>query len=160
MLDELDILKPDVVIMGSAASYDYDKAQWLEGSVRVLSRVSNNPSASVFVIAGTPSLGFDGPDCVARHFSGGEKIDREKCSKGNRLKDIKLVVQSLNQATSRFPNVHLLDLNDLVCPKGVCYAFDEQGVVVFRDTQHLTDSFVRTRVPLIREWMTRYYRGL
>jgi hypothetical protein len=49
----------------------------------------------------------------------------------------------------RFPNAKLLDLNDLVCPGGYCSAKDPDGLVVFRDRQHLTDSFVRAQAPKV-----------
>jgi hypothetical protein len=45
----------------------------------------------------------------------------------------------------RFPNASLLDLNDLVCPDGTCAAQNQAGLPVFRDSQHLTDSFVRAQ---------------
>ena len=47
----------------------------------------------------------------------------------------------------------LLDLNDLVCPGRNCNAITDKGVVVFRDSQHLTDTFVRMQVPFVRARM-------
>ena len=46
-------------------------------------------------------------------------------------------------ASNRFHNVYILNLNDLMCPDGNCRAVSDDGVVVFRDGQHLTDSFVQ-----------------
>ena len=160
VLDELDKLKPDIIIMGSAATYGFNETQWVEGSSRVLSRVSSAQKTTIFVIPGTPSLGFDGPGCISRNFSAGADVDRERCSNKNRMKNITTVVKYLEQAVKDFPNVHLLDLNELVCPKGTCYAFDEQGVVIFRDSQHLTDTFVRTRIPAIMQRIAPYYKGV
>ena len=40
------------------------------------------------------------------------------------------------------PNVEVLDLNSRVCPSGICSAMTNDGVMVFRDSRHLTDSFV------------------
>ena len=61
------------------------------------------------------------------------------------------VADYLRQSADRFTNSHLLDLNDLVCPDGVCQAVSPEGVLVFRDSQHLTDRFVRARTPQIRQ---------
>ncbi len=54
----------------------------------------------------------------------------------------------------------MLDLNDLVCPDGNCRAVSKDGVVVFRDSQHLTDSFVQHQTPLIRERLMKLNLGL
>ena len=150
VLDELDTLKPDVLIMGSAATYDFSETQWVEGSSRVLERVSA-AAKKVFVIPGTPSLNFDGPGCVSRHLSPERQIDRAACLAKDRVQHVEPVAKFLGQSANRFPNVNVLNLNDLVCPGGVCRAISEAGQVVFRDSQHLTDSFVRSQIPFVRE---------
>ncbi len=68
VLEKLDTLKPEVLIMGSAATYDFSQIQWVEGSSRILERLSK-AAGLVFVIPETPSLGFDGPGCISRHLS-------------------------------------------------------------------------------------------
>jgi hypothetical protein len=151
VLDELDKFDPDVLIMGSVATYDFSESQWVEGSARVLERVSK-VATTVFVIPGTPSLGFDGPGCVARNLSSEGIVVPDAClAKEDRLQYVEPVAEFLGQAVNRFPNVYLLDLNDLVCPGRRCNAVSEQGLVVFRDSQHLTDTFVRAQVPFVRE---------
>ncbi len=155
-IDKLKTFKPDVLIIGSSATYDFSETQWVEGSSRVLDRVSN-PQTTTFVIPGTPSLGFDGPGCVSRNLSSEGRINREKCLAKERMQHIEPVTRFLEQAANQFPNVYLLNLNDLVCPGGNCNAITEQGVIVFRDGQHLTDSFVRAQVPFIRERMKHFY---
>jgi hypothetical protein len=150
VLDTLDNLKPDVIILGSASSYGFSEQSWLEGSARVLERLSI-AARKVFLIPGTPSLGFDGPGCVSRNVSAEGRINRGACQAKDRLLHVAAVTGSLRQAAGQFPNVRLLDLNDLVCPNGNCNAVSEDGLVVFRDSQHLTDSFVRARTPLIRQ---------
>ncbi|MGJ8685857.1 MAG: SGNH hydrolase domain-containing protein, partial [Spongiibacteraceae bacterium] len=140
--------KPDVIVVGSAASYDFNAAQWVEGSARVFERLSA-VAKLVIVIPGTPSLGFDGPGCIARHTKSSELDGRpmEACTS---IAPPPTVTEYLSQVADRFPNVHVVDLNDLVCPKGLCRAVNPSGVVVFRDSQHLSDSFVRSVTPEIR----------
>lgn len=150
VLDMLDRSRPDVVVTGSAATYGFSGASWVEGSARVLGRLSK-AAGEVFVVPGTPSLGFDGPGCVSRHRSRDGHLDRSACRAADRARHVEPVTRSLRQAADRFPNVRVLDLNDLVCPDGTCNAVSEEGVVVFRDSQHLTDSFVRARIPLVRQ---------
>ncbi len=150
VLDELDTLKPDVLIMGSAATYDFSETQWLEGSSRILKRVSK-AAKKVFIIPGTPSLGFDGPGCVSQHLSPEGRIDRRACLAKDRLQHVQSVTKILELTTNNFSNVYMLNLNDLVCPNENCNAISEEGVVIFRDSQHLTDSFVRAQIPFVRE---------
>jgi len=158
ILDELKTLKPDVLIMGSSATYGFSEIQWIEGSSRILDRV-NNVQTTVFVIPGTPSLGFDGPGCVSRHLSPDGHIDHEKCLAKNRMQHVESSTKFLEQAVNRFPNMYILNLNDLVCPGGACNAINKQGIIVFRDSQHLTDSFVRAQVPFIRKRLKRFYNN-
>ncbi len=154
VLETLERIKPDVLIMGSAATYDYSETEWIEGSSRVFERASK-AATTVFVIPGTPSLDFDGPGCISRHLSPEGDVDRTACLAKGRLKHVQLVAGFLGQAADKFPNVHMLDLNDLVCPGRSCNAISEAGVVVFRDIQHLTDSFVRAQIPFIRERLNK-----
>ncbi len=150
VLAALERQPPDVVIMGSAATYDFTASQWVEGTARVLDRLGK-VAETILVIPGTPSLGFDGPGCVARALSSGGTIDRDACQATDRLALVSPVADYLRQSADRFPNSHLLDLNDLVCPDGVCQAVSPEGLLVFRDSQHLTDRFVRARTPQIRQ---------
>jgi hypothetical protein len=149
VLDALDGIRPDVVVVGSASTYGFSEWSWVEGSARILERLSK-AAGKVFVIPGTPSLGFDGPGCVSRNLSADGRINRNACVAKDRLRQVQAVTGSLRRAADRFPNVHLLDLNDLVCADEGCSAVSEDGLVVFRDSQHLTDSFVRARIPEIR----------
>jgi peptidoglycan/LPS O-acetylase OafA/YrhL len=155
VLDEVDALRPEVIIMGSAVTYDFSDAQWVEGSARILERLAKIAD-KVFVMPGTPQLGFDGPGCVSRHLSAEGALNHSACRAEGRMLDVELVRQHLEQAAERFPNVHLLNLNDLVCPEATCNAVSKDGKVVFRDSQHLTDSFVRAQVPFIRERLQQF----
>jgi len=148
VLDQLETIRPAVIFVGSAATYDLTDKQWVEGSARVFERLSN-AAGNVFVLPGTPNLGFDGPGCVSRSLSADGLIDPTSCLAKDRLDLIQSSVGFVKEATERFSNVHYLDLNPLVCPGGVCRAINQQGVVVFRDTQHLTDSCVRQQTPNI-----------
>lgn len=150
VLAEIERIRPDVVITGSAATYGFSETQWVDGSARVLSRLSK-AADTVIVIPGTPSLPFDGPGCVARNLSSDGQIDRAACGATERQEHVAGVTRDLGQSAERFSNVYLLDLNDLVCPDGICNAVTEDGLLVFRDSQHLTDRFVRARIPIIQD---------
>jgi hypothetical protein len=155
VLDKLDGLKPEVIIMGSSSAYNFTEDQWVEGTARILDRVSKT-AGSVFIVPGTPDLGFDGPGCLTRYVSSDGLINRELCQASGRMELVGMVAMSLDKAASRYSNVNLLNLNDLVCPDDVCGAISKKGVVIFRDSQHLTDSFVRDQTSLVRERLKKY----
>lgn len=153
VLDELENIRPDVLFVGSALTYDFSEKQWREGSTRIFNRLSKMAN-HVFVVPGTPSLGFDGPGCLARSTQAMIHLSNENCVGKNRGGYADQVKKQLQIVADRFENVYLLDLNDLVCPAGDCYAITHEGTVVFRDGHHITDTFVRSISPHILKQLT------
>jgi hypothetical protein len=152
-LEFLHSLHPDVVFVGSAATYNFTESQWVEGSTRVLDKLAA-ASGHVIVVPGTPKLSFDGPGCIERQVLTADRVvpyGAPICNETTFSNQAANVASYLELAASRFPNVSLLDLNDLVCPGAQCAAKDPSGFVVFRDSQHLTNSFVRKQVPNVVE---------
>ncbi|MCQ8105489.1 acyltransferase [Methylomonas sp. SURF-2] len=153
VLDYLESIRPDIVFLGSAATYDFTKEQWENGSARILARLTKI-AGRVVVIPGTYPLSFDGPGCLERDFSSHQLFDAagiQDCRENISNKQPETVAGYLGQAVKPFSNAALLDLNDLVCPNEQCSAQDADGIVVFRDQQHLTDTFVKSRVSVIRK---------
>ena len=150
-LDYLSALKPDLVFLGSASTYDFTEAQWIDGSSRVLARLAE-AAGKLIVIPGTPKISFDGPGCLARRAQNEGEVTAglPSCRESLTSTQDTDVARHLKLATERFPNAMLLDLNDLVCPDRHCSALNEDGIVVFRDNKHLTDSFVRAQIPHMR----------
>jgi hypothetical protein len=150
VVSEIERIRPDVVITGSAATYDFIETQWIEGSARVFSRLSK-AADTVILIPGTTSLPFDGPGCVARNLSPDGQIDRAACRATDRQEHVARVARDLGRSAERFGNVHLLDLNDLVCLDEICNSGTDAGLLVLRDSQHLTGRFVRARISMIQD---------
>lgn len=148
-LVQVAALKPDVVLLGSA-SYGFSETQWIDGTARVLAKLS--PAVGhVYILRDTPALPFDGPGCLAEHVGRPTWLGlRHACSV--RVSDAAAAQEYrwLQLAASRFGNVSLLDMDDAVCPRGVCSA-QQQGKVVFRDAQHLTGSFAASLGPVLAE---------
>lgn len=152
VLDYLPSLRPNVVFAGSSSDYRFSGTQWVDGSARILERLTT-VADQVIVIAGTPKLSFDGPSCLERrvHSAHESILDSAICREtpvNTRYADVS---RYLKQAVQRFPNAMLLDLNDLVCPGGACAALSPDGLVVFRDQSHLTNTFVRKQIPDVIE---------
>ena len=141
VLDELDKIKPDIVFMGNAATYEFSERQWKEGSIQIVDRVQK-AAKHVYIIPGTPNLSFDGPICLARNSPTNDFKYPSSCVEKNRDKLIQPIVKLLENITKQYSNVDFLNLNDQVCPKGLCSAINSENIVVFRDKEHLTNSFV------------------
>lgn len=149
-IDYLKELKPDTVFMGSSATYDFSDEQWLSGTKRIVEPLSN-AAGKVYIIRGTPRLTFDGPECLSSEdwrpdFLGGFSGCKSEVSvepDGN-------VFAAIKEAIAPFDNARILDFNSFVCPDTVCKAHNGEQFV-FRDNAHLTDKFVRSITPQIRE---------
>lgn len=135
-------MKPDVVVFSSADA-GFNRQQWTEGTARVLERLSP-ASRRIFILADTPSLPFDGPDCLMRHIQRPAWLQQPgACSApaaSMRPADVQTWIRS---AAARFPNVEVMDLNARICPDGICRA-ELDGQVVFRDNQHLSGAFAES----------------
>ena len=150
ILRELSNIKPDVVIFGSAHTYDFTREQWERGTSS-FSKSLSEVSEYVYLIPGTPKLNFDGPSCVARNISRDGIVKRKNCFDVNALNSAREISEILRNTIVSYSSVSLLDLNDLVCPNDVCNALTEDGFVVFRDSQHLTNTFVLKNIDEIRK---------
>lgn len=149
VLEQIDSFNPKVIIVGSAATYDFSPAQWVEGSKRVLERLSA-VSERVVLVSGTPVLGFDGPGCILHQMQVNHRLEPDDCIGELSTDKFIQVAQFLSDAASNFSNVQLLNLVDLVCPRSQCRAMLPTAIPVFRDTQHLTDTFVRSTEAYLR----------
>ncbi|MEO8748425.1 MAG: acyltransferase family protein [Rhodanobacter sp.] len=142
-LDEVASLHPELVILGSVETYPFTQAQWIQGTVRVLSAISG-ASGHVYLLRATPQLPFNGPSCLAaHHWMPWLHSHRGACEVPSFSQHANDVFTWLSQAGAGFANVSMLDLNDVVCPQGVCFA-ERDNIVVFRDSQHITATFAES----------------
>ena len=146
-LEYIAALEPDVVIIGSSATYDFTDSQWVDGSSRVLSKLSK-AAFQVVVVAGTPELTFDGPSCLEEPYRFSYRLlgGSRECEEVESESTSEDVVAYLRRSVADFSNANVLDLGDLVCPEGKCAARTKEGTVVFRDQQHLTMTFVNEQI--------------
>ncbi|WP_049621760.1 acyltransferase family protein [Frateuria defendens] len=148
-LAEVARIRPDVVLLGTVATNGFTEPQWVEGTARVLSAISGS-AGRIYVLRGTPRLPFDGPNCLASHVGRPAWLGTGDCSASSRDAHDELVYAWLTRASRRFGNVAMLDLNDVICPSGLCDA-QRQGVVVFRDGQHLTATYAASLGGVLRD---------
>ena len=151
-LKQVAAIKPDVVVLGTVSTDDFTREQWIDGTARVLATLSP-ASGQIYVMRSTPQLSFNGPDCLSRHkgrpvWLGSSQV----CDAPASDEHAQQVFQWLQQASARFTNVRMIDLNDRICPQGHCSA-ELNGEVVFRDSQHLTASFAKSLGPEMQQRM-------
>ncbi|MGV3591051.1 MAG: acyltransferase family protein [Gammaproteobacteria bacterium] len=134
-------LKPDLVFMGSTATYAYSPEEWRDGSARILAPLAA-AAGKIYIIRGTPRLAFDGPGCLARReWQPPALAAFFSCASRPQALPDDVVAEALRTAAAPFANVRLLDFNPLLCPDGLCHA--KQGdSVVFRDFQHVANRHV------------------
>jgi len=136
-------LHPEVVVLGSSASYPFTAAQWIEGTTRVLDAVRTTGGRS-YIIQATPTLPFDGPACLSRsHWRARLLAGRDDCGAALANEQDRSVRGWIAMAAARSGGVRVLDLQNQICPNARCQA-ERNGTVVFRDGQHLTAAFVRS----------------
>ncbi|WP_444995215.1 acyltransferase family protein [Aliikangiella sp. IMCC44359] len=153
ILNLLSSYQPDVIITGSSATYNFTEKQWLNGSKRIFDRLSTIAN-QVIIIPGTPSLSFNAPGCLVKQYETmdmQEIVDSTLCEEVISSPMIQNIENYLKSTVKKYSNIHLLSLNDLVCPKQLCQAKTADGTIIFRDHQHLTDSFVKKQIPDISE---------
>ncbi len=136
--------KPDLVIVGSAGGYEYSDANMEAGTSDIL-RSLTRIDADIVVVQRSPRLPFNGLRCLARRswtleFLGASPVT---CSATVFDPEAATVRESILRAAAPFPKVRVADLSDVVCPSGQCSA-QLGDMIVFRDADHLTSSFVRT----------------
>lgn len=137
---------PEVVVVGSASSYGFSDEEWISGSQRVWEKLQGS-GAQIVVLPGTPTLAMNAPACISREIQK-ETADLAEVCSSDQSGDVAYgVSELLKTAAADMEGVEVLDLNSWVCPSRTCSAITEDGVVVYRDNKHLTNSFVSTIAP-------------
>ncbi|HNP35044.1 MAG TPA: acyltransferase family protein [Woeseiaceae bacterium] len=146
-LEYLRNIRPEVIFVGSSSHYEFTAQEWTDGVQSVL-RTLAGATDRIVLVPGTPSLTFNGPSCIESpyEFSFRLKNSERECEQVLESSASADVTAYLAQAASKFKNVEMLDLNDLVCPNGRCAAMASSGIVVFRDERHLTNTFVMAQL--------------
>jgi hypothetical protein len=141
-LRRLEAERPQAAVLANADFYiqaepiRIPERVWSEGLRRTYARLERS-GIRVIVMRGTPWVPFDVPSCLSRRaarlpFAGdcGFAPDGRFMAQAQRAQD----------AAARGLNVHLVDMNDQVCPPGRCLT-ERGGLVLYSDDNHLTASY-------------------
>jgi hypothetical protein len=116
-----------------------------DGLVKTFDRL-RGMDIPVVLMQDTPAPGLDVPDCLSEHLDA-----IADCSYA--LAD---GVPSFwaDRAAAEQTGVPVVDLTDAICPGGRCAAVID-GMVVYRDTHHLTATFARALAPELQSRLER-----
>jgi peptidoglycan/LPS O-acetylase OafA/YrhL len=109
------------------------------GYLRTLKRIHEAGPRTV-VIRDTPASSQDVPSCVSEDIQHLDRCAFQRPREWDREYDVR--------AAKAFPDTHLIDLTDEICPGEVCRAVIGNALV-YRDKSHLTATFARTLEPMI-----------
>lgn len=132
-------LKPAIVIT-SWARYSVDPSDFAVAAGSALSRFERDTGARIVVVRDTPRPPQNMAECLLAH-----PDDQSECA-FPRAAAVARIGTGQVEVLSGHPGWAGVDLNDFVCPRDVC-APVIGDVVVYRDSNHLTDTYVRTLTP-------------
>jgi peptidoglycan/LPS O-acetylase OafA/YrhL len=138
--------RPQLVIMGSGHRYGFSEQQWRDGTQRLLKRVLAG-SPQLVILRSTPYLQVSLRACeIARSRSLRNEHRATGCSAELDDPDNDRIFLILSDLAAATPGVDVLDMNDQVCPNGIC-AGKVNGILSFRDRHHLNAEFVEHLAP-------------
>ncbi|WP_341707503.1 acyltransferase family protein [Halopseudomonas sp.] len=139
-------LTPDLLIVGSAGSYDLDESTWEQATLSLLKEDAMT-AKQVAILAPTYALGMNGVTCLERH--GLPMKDSENCHTRAEDPYRSATITALNRVATMQPRIHVIDLNGKVCPDRICRALIN-GTIVYRDSQHITATFAESLASAVK----------
>lgn len=130
----------DMLFIGTVASNPFSDDEWTGGTLRILEKLTDVPA--IYLIESSPALGFHGPDCLLKN----QSKSLHDCNGRAEGSSYAHVAEILEKATLQRPNAYWLETASYVCPNGICSA-ERDGIVIFRDGQHLTATFTASAAP-------------
>jgi peptidoglycan/LPS O-acetylase OafA/YrhL len=144
-LAEIERERPDVVVLGSLFRYSLLDERFEQAWDRVHARLAASGAELVY-LRDTPYMGRDMPVCI----SGGvaDWVYWSDCAvpRSQALPPDPLAVLV---GGGGHPDVRLVDLTPQLCGGDRCPAVRD-GVLLYRDTSHLTDTAARGLLPVLR----------
>jgi peptidoglycan/LPS O-acetylase OafA/YrhL len=142
---------PDLVIVANLRwVYPVDPADaTIARQSAALARMIEQLPGRVVVLADTPawSIKLDVPSCLSAH-----PKDIRPCATARRIALAQTLVRE--RAAAQATGAGLVNLNPLICPADPCPAV-VNGMIVYRDTHHLTATFARSLAPALNRALTR-----
>ncbi|TLM75813.1 acyltransferase family protein [Pseudarthrobacter sp. NamB4] len=135
--------RPDAVF--TVASLTHEEAPFETGIPGYLEGVRPFAEAGIEIVGirDNPRFTFNMPECVQRN---GPHAPECNPSLAESLAD----PSPLESYRGKLPGLHLMDLSDFICARGVCPAV-VGNVYVYKDDNHLTRTYVETMIPMFEQ---------
>jgi peptidoglycan/LPS O-acetylase OafA/YrhL len=139
-IHKIQQIQPVLTIVSSSERYELGDAAWRNGIKSVLENLSES-SQRVLVLRDNPGASFNIPSCLAVRLWRPSFIPSTPCEfpapQTSKVYEFQLA------AEAQLKNVFTADMSYIICPNGVCTGL-RNGLVMYRDSNHLTASFVQT----------------
>ena len=148
---------PRGVVMGSSryvslpetAQSAISESLWQDAMRQTMQRF-NNADIAVAIMRDSPRPGFDVPTCLARQAkTPWLALD---CGYSRKLALDSVEYNLIRQAAVDLKQVLFIDMSGRICASEECNPVDSgSGIVLFRDSHHLTTEFVRHVAPDLQQ---------
>jgi peptidoglycan/LPS O-acetylase OafA/YrhL len=152
-------LRPMAVVIASSVGYvkgpgredgyaTLTDSQWMTGTRSTLTKLTSEHIPTILV-RDTPRPGFNVPICLSRAAFHGAHVE-STCSIDKTTALAPTTWRAEQVAARGLSNVKTVDLSDQFCNRNVCDPIRD-GMVVYRDANHITASFAAHLAPIFSE---------
>ena len=139
-INKIQQIQPVLTIVSSSERYVLGDDEWRNGINSVLKNLSES-SQTVLVLRDTPGANFNIPSCLAYRLWRPSFVPSRSCVFS--APQTSKVYEFQRSAEAQLMNVFTADMSYIICPNGICTGL-RNGLVMYRDSDHLTASFVQT----------------
>nr|WP_307311944.1 acyltransferase family protein [Pseudarthrobacter enclensis] len=135
--------RPDAVF--TVASLTHEDAPFETEVPGYLDGVKPFADAGIEIVGirDNPRFTFNMPQCAQRHGA-----DAPACNPP--MSESLVEPSPLENYRGKLPGLHLMDMSDFICARGVCPAV-VGNVYVYKDDNHLTRTYVQTMIPMFEQ---------
>lgn len=121
---------------------------WKAAFTRTIERFASL-AKNVILIRDPPWLDFDPIGCLSLNRQSPSECNFERTPA---LRDDWILDMELEDPVSR--EITVVDPTDAICPVEDCSLISDEGMIIYRDTHHLTRSFTLSLVPELEAWLS------
>jgi hypothetical protein len=155
-VDRIVAIRPAAVVLssyggfiaaeGAPEPWSISAADWRTGLERTAGTLAAAGIHTV-LLADTPLPDFDVPSCLARA-AWTPALHRGRCSFRTTSAPVALEHEIARTVAAAIPGLRFVDLTRAICAAETCEP-DDDGVIRFRDSHHLTTHFAASLAPLL-----------
>lgn len=151
-VQRIQALKPELLIVANSENYTLTQPQWQTGLRRLLP-VLADASGQLVVLRDTPLPGFTPAHCLARQ-EWNPRFTLRDCTFDPARGLSPSILDAYQAVANSRADIHILDMTPEICSESPCQV--RTGTLVkYRDSNHLSDTFVRSLAPAMAAGLSR-----